>query len=72
MQTEEHPQRSGVVHAHLHAHIGPIVAENNLSFLVHQESQDVPALERRRDPAHGPELLPVHQSLGVVRQVAGT
>ncbi|TNN77852.1 hypothetical protein EYF80_011909 [Liparis tanakae] len=71
MEPEEHPEWAGVVHAHLHAHIGAVVAEQHLPLLVDQEAQDVAALEQRGDAAHRPELLPVHQSLRVVGQVAG-
>lgn len=38
MKTEEHPEGAGVVHAHLHAHIGAIVAEDDLPLLVDQET----------------------------------
>lgn len=71
MQTKEHPEWAGVVHTHLHAHVGAVVAEDDLPFLVDQEAQDVTALERRGHPTHRPELLPVHQSLWIVGQVAG-
>lgn len=71
METKEHPEWAGVVHTHLHAHIGAVVAEEHLPLRVDQEAQDVAALERRWHPTHRPELLPVHQSLGVVGQVAG-
>lgn len=71
MQTKEHPEWAGVVHTHLHAHIGAVVAEDDLPFLVDQEAQDVTALERSRHPTHRPKLLPVHQSLWIVGQVAG-
>lgn len=71
MKTEEHPERAGVVNTHLHAHIGTIVTEDDLPFLVDQEAQDVAALERGGHAAHRPKLLPVHQSLWVVGQVAG-
>lgn len=71
VQAEEHPEGARVVHAHLHPHVGAVVAEDDLPFLVDQEAQDVAALQRRRHAAHGPELLSVHQSLWVVRQVAG-
>lgn len=72
MQTEEHPEWARVVHTHLHPHIGTVVAEDDLPFLVDQETKDVAALQWGRHPAHSPELLPVHQSLWVVGQVAGT
>lgn len=72
MQTKEHPEWTGVVHTHLHAHVGAVVAENDLPFLVDQEPQNVTGLEGRRYPTHSPELLPVHQRLWVVGQVAGT
>lgn len=72
MQAKEHPEWAGVVHTHLHAHIGAIVAENDLSFLIDQKAQDVAALERGGHTTHGPELLPVHQSLRIVGQIAGT
>lgn len=60
VQTKEHPEWTGVVHAHLHAHVGAVVAEDNLPFLVDQESQNVTALERRGYPTDRPELFPVH------------
>lgn len=72
MQTKEHPEGAGVVHAHLHAYVGSIMAEDDLSFLVNQEAQDVTALERGGHPTHCPKLLPVHQGLWIVGQVAGT
>lgn len=34
MQAKEHPEWSGVVHTHLHANIGAVVAEDDLPFLV--------------------------------------
>lgn len=71
VQTKEHPEWAGVVHAHLHAHVGAVVAENHLPFLVDQEPQNVTALQGRRYPTHSPELLSVHQRLWVVGQVAG-
>ena len=68
VQAEEHPERAGVVHAHLHAHVGGVVAEDDLPLLVDQEAQDVGALEGRGDAAHRPELLPVtHTGLRVSR-----
>lgn len=48
------------------------MAEDDLPFLVDQEAQDVTALEGGGHSAHRPKLLPVHQGLRVVRQVAGT
>lgn len=72
MQTKEHPEWAGVVHTHLHAHVGAVVAQDDLALLVDQEAEDVTALKRCRHPTHRPELLPVHQSLRIVRQVAGT
>lgn len=72
MQTKEHPEWARVIHAHLHAHIGAVVAEDDLPFLVDQEAQDVTALEGSGYSTHRPKLLPVHQSLWIVRQVAGT
>lgn len=71
VQTKEHPEWAGVVHTHLHAYVGAVVAEDDLPFLVDQEAQDVAALEWRGHPTHRPELLPVHQSLGIVGQIAG-
>jgi len=71
MEAEEHPEWAGVVHTHLHAHIRAVVAEEDLPLLVDQEAQDVTALEKRRDATHRPKLLPVHQSLWIVGQVAG-
>lgn len=71
MQTKEHPEWAGVVHTDLHSHVGAIVAEDDLSLLVDQEAQDVTALEGGWHPTHRPELLPVHQSLWIVGQVAG-
>ncbi|KAG7238184.1 hypothetical protein INR49_031098 [Caranx melampygus] len=71
MKTKEHPEWAGVVNTHLHAHIGAVVTEDDLPFLVDQEAQDVTALERGGHAAHRPKLLPVHQSLWVVRQVTG-
>lgn len=47
------------------------MAEDDLPFLGDQEAQDVATLEGGGHSAHRPKLLPVHQSLGVVRQVAG-
>lgn len=71
VQTKEHPERARVIHTHLHAHVGTIVAEDDLPFLVDQETQDVAALQGSGHSAHRPKLLPVHQSLRIVRQVAG-
>lgn len=72
MQTKEHPEWARVIHTHLHAHVGTVVAEDDLPFLVDQETQDVTTLEGGGHSAHRPKLLPVHQGLWVVRQVAGT
>lgn len=71
VQTKEHPEWPRVIHTHLHPHVGTIVAEDDLPFLVDQETQDVTALEGSGHSAHRPKLLPVHQGLWVVRQVAG-
>lgn len=72
VQTKEHPEWARVVHTHLHPHVGTIVAEDDLPFLVDQETQDVTTLEGGGHSAHRPKLLSVHQSFWIVRQVAGT
>lgn len=71
VQTKEHPEWARVIHTHLHAHVGAIVAEDDLPFLVDQETQDVATLEGSGHSTHRPKLLPVHQSLWIVRQVTG-
>lgn len=65
MKPEEHPERAGVINTGLHASVGAVLTQDQLSILCEQEAQDVSRVDRGGHLTHSPEFFAVHQLLRV-------